>query len=179
VLVDLQRLSDVEGTGWTDAHRFIRRYLFQWSLANGSLDALSYLYPLHSPIWSCWIVWKCIAVHDTYKIISNPSKCLIAHPYTWICFVYVLSARLSLELSKRKVVPTLWGDTWVNQVVQGSSEALGPKWLTGNGHRTSDLVLSGEDTLCGGRGDHLPWWTSSLEEAASRWPRELGKCLTG
>jgi hypothetical protein len=56
----------------------------------------------------------------------------------------------------------------VNQVVQGSPEALGPKLLTGNRHRPSDLVLSGEDTLCGGRGDPLPKWRSSLVEAASR-----------
>jgi hypothetical protein len=41
----------------------------------------------------------------------------------------------------------------VNQGVQGSPEALGPKWLTGNRHRPSSLVWSGEDTLCGGRGD--------------------------
>jgi hypothetical protein len=41
----------------------------------------------------------------------------------------------------------------VNQVVQGSPEALGPKWLTGNCHRPSGLVWSGEDTLCEGRGD--------------------------
>jgi hypothetical protein len=41
----------------------------------------------------------------------------------------------------------------VNQGVQGSPEALGPKWLTGNRHRPSGLVWSGEDTLCGGRGD--------------------------
>jgi hypothetical protein len=37
----------------------------------------------------------------------------------------------------------------VNQVVQGSPKALGPKWLTGNRHRPSALVWSGEDTLCG------------------------------
>jgi hypothetical protein len=41
----------------------------------------------------------------------------------------------------------------VDQVVQVSPEALGPKWLTGNRHRPSGLVWSGEDTLCGGRGD--------------------------
>jgi hypothetical protein len=41
----------------------------------------------------------------------------------------------------------------VNQGVQGSSEALVPKWLTDNRHRPSGLVWSGEDTLCGGRGD--------------------------
>jgi hypothetical protein len=52
----------------------------------------------------------------------------------------------------------------VNQVVQGSPEASGPKWLTGNRHRPSDLVWSGEDTLCGGRGDPLPWWRNSLVE---------------
>jgi hypothetical protein len=50
----------------------------------------------------------------------------------------------------------------VNQVVQGSSEALGPKWLTGNRHRPSGLVWSGEDTLCGERGDPLPWWRKLL-----------------
>jgi hypothetical protein len=38
----------------------------------------------------------------------------------------------------------------VNQGVQGSPEALGPKWLTGNRHRPSGLVWSGENTLCGG-----------------------------
>jgi hypothetical protein len=44
----------------------------------------------------------------------------------------------------------------VNQVVQGASEALEPKRLTGNRLRPSSLVWSGEDTLCGGRGDPLP-----------------------
>jgi hypothetical protein len=44
----------------------------------------------------------------------------------------------------------------VNQVVQGSPDALGPMWLTGNRHRPSGLVWSGEDTLCRGRGDPLP-----------------------
>jgi hypothetical protein len=33
---------------------------------------------------------------------------------------------------------------------------VGPKWLTGNRLRPSDLVWSGEDILCGGRGDPLP-----------------------
>jgi hypothetical protein len=37
----------------------------------------------------------------------------------------------------------------VNQVVQGSPEALGPKCLTGNRHQLSGLVWSGENTLCG------------------------------
>jgi hypothetical protein len=54
----------------------------------------------------------------------------------------------------------------VDQVVQGSPEALGTKWLTGNRHRLSGLVWSGEDTLCGGRGEYLPNWRSSLVEAA-------------
>jgi hypothetical protein len=56
----------------------------------------------------------------------------------------------------------------VNQGVQGSQEVLGPKWLTDNRHQPSDLVWSGEDTLCGGCGDPIPWWRSSLVEAASR-----------
>jgi hypothetical protein len=43
----------------------------------------------------------------------------------------------------------------VNKGVQGSPEALRTKWLTGNRHRPSGLVWSGEDTLCGGRGDPL------------------------
>jgi hypothetical protein len=47
----------------------------------------------------------------------------------------------------------------VNQGVQGSSEALGPKWLTDNRHRPSDLEWSGEDTLCGGT-----WRPPSLVE---------------
>jgi hypothetical protein len=37
----------------------------------------------------------------------------------------------------------------VNQGVQGSPEALGPKGLTSNRHRPSGLVWSGEDTMCG------------------------------
>jgi hypothetical protein len=56
----------------------------------------------------------------------------------------------------------------VNQVVQSAPEALGPKWLTIDRLRPSGLVLSDEDTLCGGRGDPLPNWRSSLVEAASR-----------
>jgi hypothetical protein len=85
--------------------------------------------------------------------------------------VCVLSARLSLELSECKV--------YLPQVVQGAPEALGPKWLTGNRLRPSGLVWSGEDTLCGGRGDPLPKWRSSLVEVVSRWTRELGDCLSG
>jgi hypothetical protein len=72
------------GIGWTDALKKLASVhptlTFQWPLANDSLSALGYLYPLHSPIWGCWIVWKCRGVQDTLKIISNPSKCLIAHP---------------------------------------------------------------------------------------------------
>jgi hypothetical protein len=37
----------------------------------------------------------------------------------------------------------------VNQGVQDSPEALGPKWLTDNRHRPSGLVWSGDGTLCG------------------------------
>jgi hypothetical protein len=93
--------------------------------------------------------------------------------------VCVLSARLSLELSEYKVLPTWWGDSWVNQVVQGASEVLESKWLTCNRLQPSGLVWSGEDTLCGGCGDPLPKGRSSLVEAASRWPRELGECQSG
>jgi hypothetical protein len=67
----------------------------------------------------------------------------------------------------------------VNQVVQGASEALGPKWLTSNHFRPSGLVWSGEDTLCRGRGDPLPKCRSSLVKVASRWTRELSECLSG
>jgi hypothetical protein len=45
----------------------------------------------------------------------------------------------------------------VDQTVQDAPKALGPKWLTGNRVRPSGLVWSGEDTLCGGRRDPLPW----------------------
>jgi hypothetical protein len=61
----------------------------------------------------------------------------------------------------------------VNQVVQGA------KWLTGNRLRPSGLVWSDDDTLCGRRGDPLPKLRSSLVDAASRWPRELGEWLSG
>jgi hypothetical protein len=47
----------------------------------------------------------------------------------------------------------------VNQGVQGSPKALGPKWLTSIRHRPSGLVWSGEDTLCGGT-----WRPPSLVE---------------
>jgi hypothetical protein len=56
----------------------------------------------------------------------------------------------------------------VNKVVQGASEAMGPKWLTGNCLGPSGLVWSGEDTFYEGRGDPLPKWISSLVKAASR-----------
>jgi hypothetical protein len=92
--------------------------------------------------------------------------------------VCVLIARLSLELSQCKVVPTLCGDAWVNQVVHGASEALGPKWLTSNRLWPFVLVWSGEDTLCRGCGDPLPKWRSSLVQAVSRWSRELDECLS-
>jgi hypothetical protein len=38
----------------------------------------------------------------------------------------------------------------VNKVVQGVPEALGPKWLTDNRFRPSDLVWSAARTLCAG-----------------------------
>jgi hypothetical protein len=41
----------------------------------------------------------------------------------------------------------------VNQGIQGSPEALGPKWLTGNRHQPFGLVWSDEDTFYRGRGD--------------------------
>jgi hypothetical protein len=63
--------------------------------------------------------------------------------------MYVLSARLSLELSECKVVPTLWGDSWVNQGVQGSSEAFGPKRLTDSRHQPSAWCGAAR-TLCAG-----------------------------
>jgi hypothetical protein len=65
----------------------------------------------------------------------------------------------------------------VNQGVQCAPEALGPKWFTSNCLRPSGLVWSGDDTLCGGRGDPLPKWRSSLVEVASRLPRDLVECL--
>jgi hypothetical protein len=59
----MHRSSCISGSStakWHGGHRinrrlekakqlFIRRYLFQWSLANGSLDALGYLYPSTHP----------------------------------------------------------------------------------------------------------------------------------
>jgi hypothetical protein len=41
----------------------------------------------------------------------------------------------------------------VNQAVHGAQEALGPKWLTDNHLSPSGSMCSGEDTLCGGRGE--------------------------
>ena len=35
-------------------------------------------------------------------------------------------------------------------------------------HRPSDLVWSGDDTLCGGRGDPHPLWRSSLVEPGAK-----------
>jgi hypothetical protein len=56
----------------------------------------------------------------------------------------------------------------VDQVVQGVPKVLGPKWLTDNRLCPFGLAWSGEDALCGGHGDLLPWWRSSLVEATSR-----------
>jgi hypothetical protein len=53
----------------------------------------------------------------------------------------------------------------VNQIVQGASEALGPKWLICNHFQPSGLVWSGENTLCAGCGEPRPWWRSSLVES--------------
>jgi hypothetical protein len=93
--------------------------------------------------------------------------------------VCVLSARFSLELSECKVCISYEVILdWI-KLYKVRAEALGPKLLTGNRLRPSSLVWSGEDTLCRGRGDPLPWWRSSLVDATSRWPRELGKCLSG
>ena len=44
----------------------------------------------------------------------------------------------------------------MDQVVRGVQEALQPTRLSGKRLRPSCLVWSGEDTLCGGRGDPLP-----------------------
>jgi hypothetical protein len=67
----------------------------------------------------------------------------------------------------------------VNQVVQGAPKVLG---LSGSPAIVfNPPAWCGEArTLCaGGREDPLPWWTSSLVEAAVRWPRELGEFLHG
>jgi hypothetical protein len=72
------------GTGWTDALENIASdhptVLFSVAVSQRLVWCLGLFIPLHSPIWGCWIVWKCRGVQDTLKFISNPSKCLIAHP---------------------------------------------------------------------------------------------------
>jgi hypothetical protein len=52
----------------------------------------------------------CVEVQESARHLEDHIqfiKCLIAHPKTCICLVYMLSARLSLELSECEVVPTL------------------------------------------------------------------------
>jgi hypothetical protein len=71
-----------------------------------------------------------------------------------------------LAEAAREPKPTARPD--VVEASEGHFPQQGHKWLTGNRHRPSDLVWSSEDTLCGGRGDPLPWWRSSLVEATSR-----------
>jgi hypothetical protein len=44
-------------------------------------------------------------------------------------------------------VPTLLGDSCVDQAVYGEPETLGPKYLTSKRLRPSGLVWSGEHTL--------------------------------
>jgi hypothetical protein len=39
------------------------------------------------------------------------------------------------------------------------------------------LVCRGEDALCGGRGDPLPWWRSLLVETTSSWLRGLASAF--
>jgi hypothetical protein len=83
-----QRISTAmwrgRGTGWTDALENLASVHptlpFLVAVSQRLVWCLGLFIPLHSPIWGCWIVWKCRGVQDTYKIISNPSKCSIAHP---------------------------------------------------------------------------------------------------
>jgi hypothetical protein len=56
----------------------------------------------------------------------------------------------------------------VDQAVQGALKALGPKWLTSNRFRPSDLVGVARKLCAGDVETPFPWWRSSLMEATSR-----------
>jgi hypothetical protein len=72
------------GTRWTNALENIASdhptVPFSVDVSKWLVWCLGLFIPLHSPIWGSWIVWKCRGVQDKLKIISNPSKCLVAHP---------------------------------------------------------------------------------------------------
>jgi hypothetical protein len=147
---------------------------------NDAMDALGYLYPLHPIIWGCWIVWKRKKVEDTLKIVvSKPQKCPSIHPKTLHISCRGLRGSINLELWRMKGVPTMWGDSRLNQDVQGVPEPCGiiGSLATSSTRRRGvvwrrSFVVGGiETTSFGG--------TRSLLEVASRWPRELGECLHG
>jgi hypothetical protein len=85
--------------------------------------------------------------------------------------VRALSARLNLELSECKVYQPC---EVILEWIKLYKVRRKPCGLSG-----SAAIVFDPPTLCGGRGDLLPWWRSSLLEAASSWPRELGDCLSG
>jgi hypothetical protein len=64
----------------------------------------------------------------------------------------VCSISIGLVLSEMQGVPILWGDSRVDQAVQGAPK---PRSLGGSpaSLRPFNLVWSAEDALCGGRGD--------------------------
>jgi hypothetical protein len=70
---EVQRLDDVErhrmNQRWENRdHRFIRWYDFQWSLANGSLDAFAYLIP--SPLTHLRLL-DCVEVQRSARHLED------------------------------------------------------------------------------------------------------------
>jgi hypothetical protein len=161
-------------TGWTDAPKK------HSTESSDSTQKRQVVRP--AALWTPWAIYTpstppfdvaglCGSTEVCKKIISKPYTCLITHPKTCTCLVYALSARLSLKLSECNVcLPSC----------TRSDDALGPKWLTDNLLWPFDLEWNVARTLCAGDVETpFLWWRSSLVEAASRWPRELGECLSG
>jgi hypothetical protein len=80
----VQWRATASSTGWTDAWKSIASdhptVLLSPAFTQQLVRCLGLFIPLYSSIWGCSIVWKCRRVQDTKNIISNPSKCEIAHP---------------------------------------------------------------------------------------------------
>jgi hypothetical protein len=118
----------------------------------------------------CGSAEECKILSRSYPSHPN-SKLLIQRLHMLLC---VRSARLSLELSECKMC--LHCEVileWI-KLYKVCRKPWGLSGSLTNRLRPSGLVWSGEDTLCGGRGDPLPWWRSAGSSHIERGGLNMG-----